>query len=117
MLGMGVQVEEFAHYIRAQKNGGVRYGFGKVVGVTDDELLNPKYDEDWEKKAAGIASTELGRAVLDSDGVLKLAGVRPLSVFGNHPLIKEYKKKWSGLILNTGYGWHGFVLSWKSAQL
>lgn len=118
LRNLGVQHEEKSHYIRAQKNGGVRYGFGKEFGGLDDEVaqIDPHYEETWTHKDTGIGATALGRKVMAQTDVKKLAGIRPLSALGNFPLIKTYPK-WPGLILCTGYGWHGFVMSWKSAQI
>jgi len=117
MRGMGVQHEEKSHYVRAQKNGGVRYGFGKVVGVDDSELLNPVYVEEWETGPAGISQSGMGQKVLEQPDVQKLAGIRPLSVYGNFPILKRYTDDYGrGVIVNTGFGWHGFVMAWKSAQ-
>lgn len=113
-----MQHEEKAHYIRAQKNGGVRYGFGKEFGISEEEIsqIDPHWVEAWEKGDHGVNGTGLGRKLLAQSDVQKLAGIRPLSCLGNFPLIKTYPG-WPGLILNTGFGWHGFTLSWKSAQI
>jgi len=118
LLDLGVQYEEMSHYIRPQKNGGVRYGFGKEWGGLDTEVsqIDPHFEEKWATKAEGIIATGLGRKVMAQKDVQKLAGIRPLSALGNFPLIKTYPK-WPGLILATGYGWHGFVMSWKSGQI
>jgi len=117
MRTLGSQHEDFSHYVRPQRNGGVRYGYGKVLGIPDEELLFPEYDEYWEDNGgAGIKMTKLGQEMLEQNDTLKLAGVRPLSCFNNFPLLKVYPSM-PGLILNTGYGWHGFVMSWKSSQL
>lgn len=118
LRNLGVQYEEKSHYIRAQKNGGVRYGFGKTFGGLDDQIeaIDPQFREDWVGRDAGINATALGRKVMSQPDVQKLAGIRPLSALGNFPIIKTYPG-WPGLILTSGYGWHGFTLSWKSAQL
>merc|ERR1719326_1693448 len=54
-LGVGVQIQEHNHFIRAQSNGGIRYGFGYVIA--DDhfkhELLDPNgIDGRWAPEAS-----------------------------------------------------------------
>eukprot|EP00929_Paragymnodinium_shiwhaense_P023496 TRINITY_DN14692_c0_g1_i9.p1 TRINITY_DN14692_c0_g1~~TRINITY_DN14692_c0_g1_i9.p1 ORF type:complete len:514 (-),score=73.71 TRINITY_DN14692_c0_g1_i9:311-1852(-) len=113
-LGTGMHVEDLSHYIRPTITGGIAYGFGKEIGSWDDQLLDPQY-EDWGDD--GPAATGLGREVLEQKDVQKLSGIRPFSSWLNSPLLKRYDGKWSGLVLNTGYGFYGYTLSWKSAQL
>lgn len=118
LLDLGVQDQERSHYIRPQKNGGVRYGFGKHFADMSREVseIDPQFEEAWLEKKAGIKATELGRKVMLQNDTQRLAGIRPLSALGNFPLIKTYPE-YPGLILTTGYGWHGFTMAWKSAQL
>merc|ERR1712238_326424 len=116
MGGQGAQVEDLAHYVRPTIDGGVAYGYGKEMGTFDDELLDPVY-HCWKSSDYGPSQTGLGRKVLEQPDVVKLAGMRPLSHFNDFPLLKHYGGKWSGLVLNTGYGFYGYTLSWKSAQI
>jgi len=115
-VGMGAQVEDLAHYVRPMIDGGVAYGYGKEIGTFDDELLDPKFNC-WKKDEFGPEVTGLGRKVLEQPDVMRLSGIRPLSHFNDFPLLKHYDDKWSGLVLNTGYGFYGYTLSWKSSQI
>lgn len=111
---IGIEYEDLGHYIRAQSNGGVRYGFGRELGTFDDQLLDPSF-EGWQSHT-GPHQTGLGRMIMDSPHV-ELAGFRPLSVFLKFPLLKRYKGEWSGLLVNTGFGFYGYGMAWKSAAL
>jgi len=114
-LGTGMHVEDLSHYVRPTSTGGVAYGFGKEIGTWEDQLLAPVY-ENWGQEK-GPAATGLGRELLKQTDVLRLSGMRPFSAWNDFPLLKRYPGRWSGLVLNTGYGFYGYTLSWKSAQL
>lgn len=119
LRGIGVQHEDDSHYIRAQRNGGVRYGWGKEfdVDLWDEEaLLNPTIDEEYERETGGILSTPLGRKIASDPKTKKLAGIRPLTLLNDFPLLKTYSDL-PQVVLNTGYGWYGFSMSWKSSEI
>lgn len=112
---IGLEFEESGQYIRAQENGGVRYGFGRVIGTFEDELLDPKF-EHWRGKYAP-ALTGLGREMLDDNRTKRLCGMRPVSMLGNFPLLKSYTGDWSGVLLNSGFGFYGYGLTWNAARV
>merc|ERR1719387_1102048 len=61
--------------------------------------------------------TGLGRDMLKSDNTARLAGMRPVSLLGNFPLLKSLTGQWSGILVNTGFGFYGYGMTWKSAEI
>lgn len=112
---IGIEYEDLGHYIRSQADGGVRYGFGRQLGNFDDQLLNPTF-EGW-KPDTGPNATGLGRRLVKNKNHVGLAGFRPLSAFIRFPLLKRYTGTWGGLFVNSGYGFYGYGMTWKSAEI
>lgn len=112
---IGIEFEEPGQYIRAQADGGIRYGFGRVIGTFEDELLDPKF-EHWESEY-DPKFTGLGKEMLKLDHTHRLAGMRPVSAMGNFPIVKAFQGEYSGILLNTGFGFYGYGLTWNSAKV
>jgi len=112
---VGIEFEEASQYIRAQEDGGIRYGFGRVVGSFEDELYDPRF-ENWEDECSP-RNTGLGRAMLKSKATKRLAGFRPFGALGNFPTMKAYTNWNKGVFLNTGFGFYGYGMTWLSSKI
>jgi hypothetical protein len=117
---IGVVYEKAHMYLRTTRSGNPAIGGGMYVNSgSDSECRHLQYRDSlvWSGFNADsyMEQAPLGKKLLEDEGTLKLGGVRPISIFGNFPLLKSY---FGGrVVLNTGGGANGFVCSWKSGQL
>jgi len=124
---IGVVLEEFHMYLRSTKDRRLAVGGGmwfppakmasgavralnyKQVVHTAGELWGFTGDNYMQQAA-------IGRWLVDRrPRVLRQGGARPLCHFGNFPLIKLHP--FAPIVINTGMGVNGFIMSWKSGQI
>jgi len=117
---IGVVYERAHMYLRTTRSGNPAIGGGMFFNDgSDSDCRALKYRDSLLRSGFNadsyMSQAPLGKRVVEDGNTLKLGGVRPLSIFGNFPLLKSYFD--GRVVLNTGGGANGFVCSWKSGQL
>mmetsp|Transcript_156602 Transcript_156602/g.502737 ORF Transcript_156602/g.502737 Transcript_156602/m.502737 type:complete len:421 (-) Transcript_156602:217-1479(-) len=119
---IGVVFENEHMYLRSTMNGSFAVGGGMYFGDgTDEDVRRLRWSSGVTEQMGYfdaknyMEQAEIGKQLMQDPKTLKLGGCRPMSVFGNFPMLKSYGG--GRVVLNTGGGANGFVTSWKSAQL
>jgi len=124
---IGVVLEEYHMYLRSTQDGRLAVGGGLWIvpqGLMAEFMVRSlpykqlvhTVGEIWGNTGDNyMRQSNVGKWLVNQSGTLKLGGARPLSYFGNFPIIKKHP--YAPLVINTGGAVNGFSISWKSGQI
>mmetsp|Transcript_124235 Transcript_124235/g.397672 ORF Transcript_124235/g.397672 Transcript_124235/m.397672 type:complete len:665 (+) Transcript_124235:3-1997(+) len=106
-----------AAYARATADSFVKVWGGHDVSATDEGVKPPYgFCSAEEEDKIFRRGPSCAAALVDVPTTTRLSGMRPVPSIGGVPLLKRYTGSWRNVLLNTGYGYNGYDLSWFASS-
>lgn len=106
-----------AAYARSTSKMRVKVWGGHDVSATDEGVEPPyAFCSHAEKQHIFEEGPACASALVNLSTTVRMAGMRPVPSIGNVPLIKRYEGLWRNVLLNSGYGYNGYDLSWFASM-
>jgi len=123
---IGVVLEEYHMYLRSTKDRRLAVGGGMWIAPPTAESAYVRslpykqpihtYGEIWGFTGdMYMKQARIGEWLVAHNETLRQGGARPLCHLGNFPLIKVHP--FGPVVINTGMGVNGFIMSWKAGQI
>lgn len=91
---------------------------GHDLDLSDDLFSSGNFISMTDSQADYVfgSGPSCARELLALNTTQRSVGVRPVSSYGQVPIIKRYEGKWENVFINSGYGYNGYDLAWFSAD-